>query len=213
MKSTGQTLKESRLLKKIDISEAARITRIRPEALIYIEADDYTKLPNATVTKGFIKNYGQFLGLNTGYLLAIFRRDFAENIQGQIVPRGLVEPVTKSSLWTPKATIIASVVLLFTSFAGYLGYQYFQLLGPPVLALEIPAQDISTTEYTVEIKGRTDPEATISVNDQLVVLDKGGYFSLRLPLNVGTNSILVTATSKGGKTSTLTRLVTLTPAP
>lgn len=211
MKTTGQILQESRLAKKLEVSEAARITRIRPQFLIFLEADDYRQLPSATVAKGFIRNYGQFLGLNPSYLLAIFRRDFVENPQGQIVPRGMVEPVTKSSIWTPKSTIIALVIMLFTSFGGYLAYQYFQLLGPPFLHLETPVSDISTTEDTIEIVGRTDPEATITVNSQPVVLDKGGTFSVRLPLVSGSNTITVTATSKGGKITKLIRSVTLTP--
>jgi len=210
MKTTGQLLQENRLVKKLDVSEVARITKIRQHYIIFLEADDYRQLPNATVTKGFIKNYGQFLGLNTNYLLAVFRRDFVENPAGQIVPRGMVEPVTKVNLWTPKSTVIALVVLLFTLFGGYLFYQYSQLLGPPMLELSTPKSDIQTKETTIEVFGRTDPEATILVNNQSLVLDKGGQFSVRLPLLPGENIITIIATSKTGKSTTLNRKVTLT---
>ncbi len=213
MKTTGQILQFGRLAKKLDIAEVSRITRIRPQFISSLEADDYRQLPSATVAKGFIRNYGLFLGLNPNYLSAVFRRDFVENPQGQIVPRGMVEPVTKDSIWTPRSTVIATIVLLFTVFAGYLGYQYFQLLGPPVLVVEKPKADIVTAENTVEVTGRTDPEATISVNNQLLVLDKGGTFSVRLPLSGGANSVRISATSKGGKTTTVTRIVTLTSSP
>lgn len=213
MKTTGQILQEARLAKKLELSESSRITRIRPQFLALLEADDYRQLPSATVAKGFIRNYGQFLGLNPSYLLAVFRRDFIENPQGQIVPRGMVEPVTKTSVWTPKSTVIALIVMLFVVFGGYLTYQFIQLLGPPYLILNQPQSETIVSDATIEITGRTDPEATISVNDQLVVLDKGGTFSVRLPLVPGPNEIRVTSTSKSGKTTTLTRSVTLTPSP
>jgi cytoskeletal protein RodZ len=212
MKTTGQILQENRLAKKLDISEVSRVTRIRPQFITFLEADDYGQLPSATVAKGFIKNYGQFLGLNSNYLLALFRRDFVESSKGLIIPRGMVEPVTKTSLWTPKSTVIALVVLLLTLFGSYLVYQYLQLLGPPFLELTAPQADLTTTEYTTEVIGRTDPEATILVNNQSLVLDKGGQFSVRLPLSPGDNTITVIATSKTGKTTSLTRKVTLTSA-
>jgi len=213
MKTVGQVLQEARLRRKMDIDEVARITKIRPQFLLWLEADEYNHLPNATVAKGFIRNYGLFLGLNPSHLSAIFRRDFAENLQGQIVPRGMVEPVTKTSLWTPKSTVIAAVVFLFTLFIGYLSYQYLLLIGPPPLTVASPTDNIITSEPTIEIWGQTDPEATISVAGQLIALEKGGRFYVRLPLKPGVNSVAVTATSKAGKTTTVTRNITLTPAP
>jgi hypothetical protein len=213
MKTTGIVLQEARLARKLDIEEVAKITKIRPQFLRFLEADDYSRLPNATVAKGFIKNYGQFLGLNSSYLLAIFRRDFAENQEGQIVPRGMVEPVTKSSIWTPRSTVIALVVFLFTLFLGYLAYQYSLLVGPPYLVVASPAQNFTTTQNTIEVYGKTDPEATISVNNQLVALEKGGQFYVRLRLLPGTNQITVAAQNKSGKTTDITRTIFLTINP
>lgn len=213
MKTVGQILEQRRLEKKQDIDEIARITRIRFRYLRALEADDYSQLPSATVAKGFIRNYGQFLGLNANYLLAVFRRDFVENPQGQIVPRGMVEPVTKNSLWTPRSTVIATVALIFTLFGSYLVYQYYQLLGPPFLEVSFPQADLVTEQDTIQIIGRTDPEATILVNNQSLVLDKGGQFSVRLPLVSGENTVTVIATSKTGKSASISRKVVLTSSP
>jgi cytoskeletal protein RodZ len=213
MKTVGQILQQSRSARKLEVAEVARITRIRSQYLIALEADDYSQLPSATVAKGFIRNYGQFLGLNAIYLSAVFRRDFAENPQGQIVPRGMVEPVSKTTLWSPKSTIIALVTLLFTLFGSYLTYQYIQLLGPPFLEVTSPLMDTVTDQDTIQITGRTDPEATILVNDQSLVLDKGGQFSVRIPLNPGDNLVTVIATSKTGKITSQSRKVTLTLPP
>jgi cytoskeletal protein RodZ len=213
MKTAGQLLQSKRLEKKLEISDVSRITKIRPHLLILIESDDYTQLPSGAVAKGFVRNYSEFLGLNPEYILAIFRRDFGENNQGQIVPRGMVDPVNKQSLWTPRSSVIAAVVCIFVLFASYLVYQYAVLTGPPSLRLISPPPTFETTEPTVEVEGFTDPEATISVGNQLVALDKGGHFSFRLNLNPGPNKIAVTATGKSKKTITLTRSVILTTPP
>lgn len=185
----------------------ARVTRIRPQFIELIEADDYSRLPSGTVAKGFIRNYSEFLGLSPHSVLASFRRDFVENRLGQIVPRSLADPVSQQVFWTPRTTIIAVVVMVFTVFIGYLTYQYWVLTGPPRLELVQPAEGVQVEEATVLVTGQTDPEATISVGDHLVALDKGGEFSFRAPLVEGENQISITATSKSGKTTTLTRKV------
>lgn len=209
MKTTGQILKETRLSRHIDLDQVSTVTKIRPALLGYLEADNYGRLPSATVAKGFIRNYAKFLGLNPDHLLSLFRRDFVENQQGQIVPRGMVDPVNQISFWTPRTTIIAFVTLVFTLFGAYMLYQYRILTGPPALTLQKPLDYAEVTGDTVEVVGTTDPEASLSVNSQPVVLEKGGQFHLRLPLVPGENIISVTSLSKSGKSTTISRIVTL----
>ena len=207
MKTVGQILQAARNGQKIDLKDVARITKIRSNFLAAIEADDYAQLPSGTVAKGFIRNYSEFLGLHPESVQAVFRRDFAENDQGQIVPRGLSQPVSEVSVWTPRTTLIAGITLVFTVFVGYLFFQYLNLTGPPSLKIFQPLDKTEITDQTVEVSGATDPEATISVNGQLVALEKGGRFSFRLPITDGENKISVTATSKYGKTTVVTKTV------
>jgi cytoskeletal protein RodZ len=211
MKTAGQMLQSARLGKKMDIDDVSRITKIRPQFLAAIEADNYRLLPSGAVSRGFIRNYSEYLGLNPAQILAVFRRDFVENQAGQIVPRGFVEPVSKQAVWTPRTTIIAGVTLVLTLFGFYLFYQYRILTGPPKLQISQLETHVITSEDSYEISGKTDPEATIAVNGALVVLDKGGRFFFRVPLAAGENLITITATSKSGKTTILTRNISFSP--
>lgn len=213
MKSVGQILQEARASLKMDVAEVSRITKIRPSFINSIEEDNYIQLPNGATARGFIRNYSQFLGLNPDRILASFRRDFVENQQGQIVPRGIADPVNTTSLWTPKTTISAIVILIFAFFGFYLVYQYRLLTGPPALRISQPSANQTVTSDSVEISGQTDPESTISVNSQLVALDKGGLFSVRFPLHAGSNKFTIIATSKSGRTSKIDRFVNLTSSP
>ena len=202
-------LQATRLQKKLEIEDISRITKIRKNFLASIEADDYSSLPSGTVARGFIRNYSEFLGLPPDNVLAIFRRDFIENQSGRIIPRGMAEPAVNVSFWTPKATVVSLVILVFALFGAYLVYQYHLLTGPPDLSLAEPKDKIIVSEPNLLVSGRTDPEAAVSVNGQLISLDKGGYFSLRISLNSGENKITVSASAKSGKSSVLTRTVTL----
>ncbi len=207
MKTVGQILQSARSAQKLDLKDVSRITRIRARFLEAVEADDYSLLPSGAVARGFIRNYSEFLGLNPLTTQATFRRDFVENEQGQIVPRGMVKPVSEVSFWTPRTTIIAAITLIFTLFGAYLIFQYRVLTGPPPLRLISPIVNLETADSTVEVVGITSPEATVSVNGDLVALEKGGRFFLRLPLATGDNIILIIATSKSGKTASLIRTV------
>lgn len=213
MKTCGQIFQEARTKKNLEFADIFAATKIHPHYLRAIEADDYSRLPNSTVAKGFIKNYAQFLDLNWQHMLAIFRRDFIENLQGQIIPRGMMEPVHERFLWTPKSTLIAVMALIFVLFGGYLLYQYRQMAGPPPLHLNEPVDNQSVTTANLVVSGRTDPEATITINNQPVVLEKAGEFFFRVELTPGENNISVTATSNSRRTTVITRKVYYRPSP
>ncbi len=204
MKSIGQILQEARLAKKLEVSDIARITRIRPQFIIALEADDYSQLPNGTIARGFIKNYSQFLNLSEEQILSVFRRDFIENQEGRILPRGIGSPISETSLWTPKTTIIAIVSTLVTLFSVYILYQYKTYTGAPPLVIDQPTDLFRTRENTIEISGSTDPEAVLSVDNKTVALDKGGTYRFRIPLNSGENKVTIVAASKFGKTKSTT---------
>lgn len=209
MKTVGQILQETRSSKRIELSDVARVTRIRPQFLEIIEADDYSKLPSGAVARGFIRNFSEYLGLNPDNVLAVFRRDFVEDPRGQIVPRGMVAPAEQISFWTPRTTVWAVVSTVLTIFFGYLIFQYHILTGPPDLALTEPQDKVTTSQESILVVGHTDPEATLMVNGQQVVLDKGGQFSFRVALIPGSNQIKITSQAKSGKTAVITRDITL----
>ncbi|KKS33295.1 MAG: DNA-binding helix-turn-helix protein [Candidatus Amesbacteria bacterium GW2011_GWA2_42_12] len=207
MRTVGQILAQGRESRKLTVEDVARVTKIRANFLEAIEADDYQKLPSGAVAKGFIKNYSDYLDMNHEQVLAVFRRDFVEDEQGKIVPRGMVQPVNETSIWNPKTTFIAFLALIFTVFGGYLFYQIRILTGPPPLTLESPKDGIIIHEDTVRVFGSTDPEATLSIDGQLVALEKGGQFEFRIPVQMGENKVTVTAISKYKKTRSITRTV------
>lgn len=208
MKTAGQILNQTRLELKIDLKQVAKDTKIRSQYLAFIESDAYTQLPNSTVAKGFIRNYSEYLHLNPDHVLAVFRRDFIEDVRGQIIPRGLSTPVSSRFVWTPRLTLITGVLLVITLFISYLFYQYRMLSGPPNLVIDQPSNNIVTTEDIVTVSGNTDPEATLSINNEKIVLNGGGKFTFRWKLpQKGEQIITIVAISKAGRTTSQSRTV------
>lgn len=123
MKTVGEILKETRIKKAIDFEEIEKATKIRKKYLQALEENDFGKISPAATAKGFIKNYSEYLGLDSKRLLAVFRRDFTEDEIGQVVLRGITNPPDQSVLtWNPKKTGAALFAFLIALILGFLAW-------------------------------------------------------------------------------------------
>jgi cytoskeleton protein RodZ len=65
----GNKFREARRARNLTLDDAARITKIRPQRLAEIEADDFSQFPSLAYAKGFLQIYGKFLDVDvTPYL-------------------------------------------------------------------------------------------------------------------------------------------------
>src|ERR1700694_2643555 len=64
VESVGRKLQQARLARKLEIEEIAERTKIRPDRIIDLEADEYSHFPNLTYAKSFLAKYANFLGVN-----------------------------------------------------------------------------------------------------------------------------------------------------
>src|SRR5215207_10770380 len=70
-------LAAARERKGVDLVRAERDTKIRVRYLSALERGDYRDLPGAVYTKGFLRNYGAYLGLDPEYLIDLYRIECA----------------------------------------------------------------------------------------------------------------------------------------
>lgn len=207
MKTVGQILKETREAKLYTLDIIEKHTKIRKELLAALEADDYEKLPPATFIQGFIKNYGNFLGLSSEKLLAIFRRDFEAKRHPPQVLESFTNPLKTTFRITPSRIIGATITLIIILFFGYLWFEYRQFLGNPNLTISSPTDQLSIEIPKVLVEGSTDMDTKVFVNNQEIVADKEGKFRQEITLSGSLNKIIITAESKFGKKTTIERTV------
>src|SRR4029077_5542269 len=69
----GETLRQARLDKGVSLADAARDTRIRRTYLEALEAEDPAALPPAVYTRGFLKTYAEYLGLNPQAMVDLYQ--------------------------------------------------------------------------------------------------------------------------------------------
>jgi len=84
MESIGENLREARHNKKVSLEDASRATRIKIEILEQLEADEFDRLAAPTYTKGFLKLYAEYLGLDGQSIVEAYLRS-----QGGLRRQGL----------------------------------------------------------------------------------------------------------------------------
>src|SRR5690348_6613171 len=70
-----ERLLEARKRKGVDLYRAERETKIRGRYLAALERGDYRDLPGGVYTKGFLRNYALYLGLDPDEVLSQWRRE------------------------------------------------------------------------------------------------------------------------------------------
>jgi hypothetical protein len=85
----GATLRETRSRRKVSLDEVEAATKIRVRYLQALENEEWDVLPGGAYTRGFIRTYASYLGLDGDRLAEEYRRTSGPP-QGQRAPR--VEP-------------------------------------------------------------------------------------------------------------------------
>jgi len=91
----GATLREARSRRKVDLAEVEAAIKIRIRYLQAMENEEWDVLPGGAYTRGFIRTYAGYLGLDGERLAEEYRRG-AGPAAGERVPRR-VEPVASAA--------------------------------------------------------------------------------------------------------------------
>ncbi|OGG07330.1 hypothetical protein A2872_03885 [Candidatus Gottesmanbacteria bacterium RIFCSPHIGHO2_01_FULL_42_12] len=207
MTTVGDILKDKRLEKKLSLTDVEKAIRVRAKFLEAIESNDFSFLPPPTFTRGFIKNYAIFLGLPAEQILAFYRRE-VNSEKDKILPVPPQKIRQKFALTPQLVTYVGVGIMLFLFFA-YLSWQYFQYSGSPRLRVDSPQDYLIMKTSPVEVRGETDPEAVLKVNDEIVSVGDSGQFELKIDLNAGLNTFTFVASNKFKKESRVVRHVRL----
>ncbi len=205
MKTVGELLRQERLKQHKSLEQIAEKTKIRPGILDYLEKGEYQFLPSRMYVQGFVKAYAQALKLDVDKALAFFRREYDMQDQEERTPP---QPIKRTGLIiTPGKLLTVVGTFLLLAFFGVLFWQYQQFAGRPVLVIDYPPDQAVVQSQFVNVIGKTDPEATVLVNGQLVMVTAEGTFQVTLTLQEGHNRITVVARSNIGKETILERAV------
>lgn len=199
-KTVGELLKDERQKHALSLSELSKKTRIRVEYLEALENNEFEKLPAAIFVKAYIKIYASVFEFEYQPLLRLLRRDFKESAKGTLVPQDFLTPVLKKRRFvTPVAITVGLLSVVFSTILGYIGFQWFQLQQPPELSIIEPVE-FATVGPQVQVKGLTEEDAIVFIDNQPVSLQPDGSFSSEVAFSKeGITSIIIEARDPRGK--------------
>lgn len=203
MQTLGNLLKDSRRRKGYTLSDLEEKTRIKTQFLKAIEEQRWDALPEYPVVIGFVKNIAGSLDTSESLAVALLRRDYPPK-KLSINPK---PDITNKFVWGPAVTFFVGLGIVVLIVLSYLTKQYFQFLSPPNLEILSPKENQIVKENEVRVVGKTNPNASVTVNNQPISLEETGDFVANLEIFEGTNEIVVTATSRSGKETVVRRKI------
>jgi transcriptional regulator with XRE-family HTH domain len=198
----GEVLRAAREARGVDLARVERDTKIRTRYLSALERGEYRELPGAVYTKGFLRNYGAYLGLDSEYLIDLYRLESAApTVERPMVPtppRPIAARRSRAFVITPGAVVAAVLTVAIGIFVVYLVGEFVTFARTPELRITDPAGDLSAYHgdaYT--LTGVTEPNSRVKVDglreNPTVTADAQGNFSIEIMLVPGRNVITLVA--------------------
>jgi len=228
--SLGSLLKQTRLSFGYQLSTISQKIKIAEKYLAALENDDYHRLPGPAYTKGFLRHYADFLGLETEEVINLYKKEsFFFEIKQQV----LKQPARKKTLLSPvfasknnlkinasprlhllqpqkisnsnlQKTIglVMALALIF-----YFAWVVSQTFLPPRIKIITPINNLETANQQIQIKGWAEKGAVVKINNQSVTNLNGNEFEETLSLLPGFNNIKISAQKKNGPEAVVWRQI------
>jgi hypothetical protein len=111
MPDIGETLRETRMRRRIDMTEVEAATKIRAKYLRALENEEWDLLPGPTFVKTFLRTYAEYLDLDPRLLVEEYRQRYERPTTQDLTPfRGGAGPRGRSRQ-RPRRSIVPFVVI------------------------------------------------------------------------------------------------------
>ena len=215
-----ERLYAARERKGVDLYRAERDTKIRARYLAALERGEYRELPGDVYTKGFLRNYALYLGLDPEEVVGQWRRERGDSGPSKAIltiPRPIAQP-RPGLQFSPGIVVAALLTILIAGVGVWLGVQVMRYAKPPTLEITSPREatielDQDATSWTFE--GTSIPGAVIGVEmaggTRTTSADSTGAWSMTVDLRRGPNEFKFDATDpETGKPSETSAMVVIT---
>ena len=198
-----ERLYAARERKGVDLYRAERDTKIRARYLAALERGEYKELPGDVYTKGFLRNYALYLGLDPEEVVGQWRRERGDEKTPRpilTVPQPIAQP--RPGLQFSTGIVVAALLTILILGVGvWLTIQVLRFNKPPTIAVTSPREatlqlDENATSYTLQ--GNSIPGATITIElaggTRQISADSTGAWSVGVDLRRGKNEFKIDAT-------------------
>lgn len=171
MAGFGETLRQARAHKNVTLREAEADTRINRHYLAALEDEEFGALPPPIYSRGIVRKYADYLGLDAGKVLDMHRELTGTPREASPIN---TTPAEMPRMWAPNFAIMAFGVVL-TAIVFAWGYSIW--LSPAEDLNDVPTATSTTSlsaTQTAEEARPTPPAAPTSVATEAPVVQAGG---------------------------------------
>jgi cytoskeletal protein RodZ len=192
----GERLLQTRESLGLSVRECADKLGIQEKYLEAIESSHYTSLPGDMYARGWIRKYGQLLGLAPQELLPVYERE--SSVQKKIEGTDMAKPRRRLRRRILEKISLRQIVILviIVGALGYLVALIYNGTKAPSVTFNPLLHNFQTQEHSTIIAGKTEPGVILSINNQRIDLDAQGQFSQTVSLYTGINTITIEAHAK-----------------
>lgn len=204
-KSLGDELRLARERRGEKPEFVAESLKIKPEYIRAMETENWQELPVGLYGRIFLKKYISYLGLDYRLILRNhsqkhWYRNFDERVFfNKVVKRDELR------VWPLRWRNMAIALIILICFL-YLVFYLKNIFSPPMLIISAPT-DMVVKDWAINVAGKADPETEVTINNEATLIDKNGFFSRRLNLGPGVNTIIIKAKKKYSRERIITKQV------
>ena len=195
MGELGKKLKEARESKGLSLREVEEATKIRKKYLQALENEKFEEIPGRTYAKGFLKNYANFLSLDTKELVGEFEElvynSFKDKDYTPVRTASSAKPKDRESKLFKYGLIILAVLILF--IASSLLDSDSQPTPPPANNSANQGTDTPPADITEELE---EPEEPVEPEENLPAEEITG---VNLVIEIIKDQCWISVTSDGNK--------------
>jgi cytoskeletal protein RodZ len=212
--NVGEQLKKAREVKGLTLYRISTVYHIPKTFLKAVEANRFGLLPDTVYTKGMLKKYLRILGLSDSEYLPLWEEAHAhwKALEETTISEKEIASARKPhQRWfiTPTFLQKGFVVILALLLLMYIGIRLNNALAPAELTVFSPTDEMTTTESSINVTGKTEPEVQIKINNFLVTVDEDGSFQEEINLTNGLNILEIEASKKYRPVQTTLRHILL----
>ncbi|MDD2932677.1 MAG: DUF4115 domain-containing protein [Methylotenera sp.] len=166
----GEVLLAARIAKQLTQQDVSNSLRFSLKQIDALETNTFSALPDAMITRGFIRNYARLLGLDAEPLLAVYRAHAPAEQANSLVVQSSMQQVklTKDSKpWL--SYILGSILVLLFLLAWFFYMDYMPKLTNAPIEKAVPASGVTTP--TIESTPLSLPEIALPAAERQTGVD------------------------------------------
>lgn len=164
----GEIIGKARKAKKLSIEDVVADTNIRATYIKALENGDFDYLPGGFYTKGYIKSYAEYLGLDSNDVIKEFEQQLEEeeNLGDSAVIKAEKTGQNIPVMWAVISIMAAILVYLFWVYQN----NQFRLQAPGEKTQQIVSA-LTKEKYTVNLLAKNNVKLTVQNKVGEVLLD------------------------------------------